>query len=174
MIHLSLPIRRFPLQYHSTVLPNGTTRLPLSPYCNPVFAPLGQPRCFPPQTCPPPILFCRCGFKRHEQPGSGQNRIAGYPLFATPTQGRLRLHTAFQGGSPFTPHCRFKSASYTGRYHKGVRLCTRAGLHEDRDGVSMPLEIALNSQVQKSALSPSTHPKLGVSSKHQRFHRCAL
>ena len=55
----------------------------------------------------------------------------------------------------------------------GVRLCTRTGLHENRVGLSMPLEIALSSQAQK-ALPPSTHPKLGVSSKHQRFHRYAL
>ena len=26
----------------------------------------------------------------------------------------------------------------------------------------------------KARLPPSTHPKLGVSSRHQRFHRCAL
>ena len=55
----------------------------------------------------------------------------------------------------------------------GVRSCTRAGLHGNRVGVTMPLEIALSPQAF-STLPPSIHPKLGVSSKHQKFHRYAL
>ena len=56
----------------------------------------------------------------------------------------------------------------------GVRLCTRTGLHGNRVGVTMPLEIALSPQARSPALPPSTHPKLGVSSKHHGFHRYAL
>ena len=55
----------------------------------------------------------------------------------------------------------------------GVRPRTRTGLHGNRVGVTMPLEIALSPQAC-STLPPSIHPKLGVSSKHQKFHRYAL
>ncbi|MCL2202118.1 MAG: hypothetical protein FWB75_09150 [Oscillospiraceae bacterium] len=52
---------------------------------------------------------------------------------------------------------------------------TRTGLHENRVGFSMPLEIALRTQaLQDTALPPSTHPKLGVQSKHHGFQRYAL
>ena len=45
------------------------------------------------------------------------------------------------------PHCRFKSASYTDPLTTvGVRPRTRAGLHGNRGGVTMPLEIALDPQ----------------------------
>ena len=54
-----------------------------------------------------------------------------------------------------------QSVSYTGRkYHKGVRLCTRTGLHENRVGLTMPLESALSSQAQACA-SPQHPPKTG-------------
>ena len=56
----------------------------------------------------------------------------------------------------------------------GVRLCTRTGLHGNRVGITMPLESALSPQARGNALPPSTHPKLGVSSRHHGFHRCAL
>lgn len=56
---------------------------------------------------------------------------------------------------------------------RGVRPRTRTGLHGNRVGVSMPLEIALSPQAC-STLPPSIHPRLGVSSRHQKFHRCAL
>ena len=59
-------------------------------------------------------------------------------------------------------------------YRKGVRFCTRTGLRRKRVGISMPLEDALFPQVQKSAPSLSTHPKLGVRSKHHGFHSYAL
>ena len=74
------------------------------------------------------------------------------------------------------PHCRFiicfvhSSENTT----MGVRLCTRTGLHRNRVGVTMPLEIALSPQARVSELPSSTHPTLGVSSRHHRFHRCAL
>ena len=70
----------------------------------------------------------------------------------------------------------YSSVSYTGRLTTmGVRLCTITGLHGSRVGFPMPLGSALQPQAaDKSAPTTSTHPKLGVRSKHQRFHSCAL
>ena len=57
----------------------------------------------------------------------------------------------------------------------GVRLRTTTGLHESRVGSSMPLEGALNPQARGHSAPPSsTHPKLGVRSRHQRLHSYAL
>ena len=41
-----------------------STRLPLSPYCNPPSAQLRQPRCFPLQNDPVLSLFCKHGFQK--------------------------------------------------------------------------------------------------------------
>ena len=41
------------------------------------------------------------------------------------------------------------------KYHKGVRLRTRTGLHENRVALSMPLDIALSSQAQKMRFPPA-------------------
>ena len=98
------------------------------------------------------------------------------PSFTHSTQGRLLCTQRSQHEGWVAPHCRF-SICFVHRSlpTRGVRLCTRAGLHESRVGTSMPLEGALNPQVWYLATPPSsTHPKLGVRSKHQRLHSCAL
>ena len=56
----------------------------------------------------------------------------------------------------------------------GVRLSTESGLHISRVMISMPLKDALNMQARIARFPPSTHPKLGVQSRHQGFHRYAL
>ena len=105
---------------------------------------------------------------------SGRNEYRVDPASTRSTQGRLHLHTALRAPWRDAPHCRFKSASYTDPLTTvGVRPRTRTGLHGNRVGVTMPLEIALSPQAF-STLPPSIHPRLGVSSRHQKFHRCAL
>ena len=77
----------------------------------------------------------------------GQRRVD--PTFTSFTQGRLRLHTALRTRRHDAPHCRFTICFvHRPEYHTGVRLCTRTGLHGNRVGVSMPLEIALSPQAQ--------------------------
>ena len=55
------------------------------------------------------------------------------------------------------PHCRFiicfvhSSENTT----QGVRLCTRTGLHRNRVGVTMPLEIALSPQARVARFPPA-------------------
>ena len=121
-------------------------------------------------------LFCRGGFRGISDsiPGRGRFRLA--PSFTHSTQGRLLCTQLSQHKGWVAPHCRF-SICFVHRSltTRGVRLCTRAGLHESRVGTSMPLEGALNPQVWYLATPPSsTHPKLGVRSRHQRLHSCAL
>ena len=75
---------------------------------------------------------------------------------------------------PDAPHCRFIICFVRrSRYHIGS-----TSMHKNRSpreqgrgnhAIGNRPEIA-----SAKALPPSTHPKLGVSSKHQRFHRCAL
>ena len=55
------------------------------------------------------------------------------------------------------PHCRFTicfvhSSKNTAM---GVRLCTRTGLHRNRVGVTMPLEIALSPQARVARFPPA-------------------
>ena len=100
-------------------------------------------------------------------------------LFPHPPASRKAGYVCTQRYGPAGPMHRAagsSAASYAGRNTTlGVRPRTRTGLHGNRVGITMPLESALSPQAQKKVtLPPSTHPKLGVSSRHQRFHRCAL
>ena len=85
----------------------------------------------------------------------GQRRVD--PTFTSFTQGRLRLHTALRTRRRDAPHCRFTICFvHRPKYHAGVRLCTRTGLHGNRVGVSMPLEIALSPQARKARFLPAS------------------
>ena len=98
-------------------------------------------------------------------------------LFPHPPASRKAGYVCTQRYGPAGPMHRAagsSAASYAARNTTlGVRPRTRTGLHGNRVGVTMPLEIALSPQAF-STLPPSIHPKLGVSSKHQKFHRYAL
>ena len=120
-------------------------------------------------------FFCSHGFKEIALlPWPGLSCISS-PIRHTHAK-QATLHTAFTAQGRLAPHCRF-SICFVDRSvtAKGVRLSTTAGLHECRVGSSMPLESALQPQAaDKSAPTTSTHPKLGVRSKHQWLHSCAL
>ena len=68
-----------------------------------------------------------------------------------------------------------QSVSYTGRkYHSGS-----TSMHKNRSPRKQGRGIhAIGNRPEsasaKNALPPSIHPRLGVSSRHQKFHRCAL
>ena len=92
------------------------------------------------------------------------------------TQGRLRLHTALRPRRADAPRCRFISCFVRGpEYHTGStsahknRSPRKQGRHHHAIGKRPE-----SASAGKARLPPSTHPKLGVSSRHQRFHRCAL
>lgn len=177
MAHPSLPMEAVPLSAPRQGVASPATRLPLSPHCNPFSAPpFGrQPRCFPPQS----VRFLASFAVQVSRGHHALSSLAREDTVYSP----IRRHHARQATSahsvtdsrPMHRIAGSQSVSYTARFTaKGVRPCTRTGLHENRVGLTMPLEIALSPQARKRALPPSTHPKLGVSSKHQRFHRCAL
>ena len=100
-------------------------------------------------------------------------------LFPHPPASRKAGYICTQRYAPNrrdAPHCRFKSASYTNRkyrygstfMHKS-RSPRKQGRHHHAIGKRPE-----SASAGKARLPPSTHPKLGVSSRHQRFHRCAL
>ena len=55
------------------------------------------------------------------------------------------------------PHCRFTICFVHSSKNTttGVRLCTRTGLHRNRVGVTMPLEIALSPQARVARFPPA-------------------
>ena len=85
--------------------------------------------------------------------------------------------------SPYAPQYRFTPDSYeiyNGVLPRPQLPRTRTGLHVNRVGFPMPLGSALRTQAQSATtvahtmLPPSTHPKLGVQSRHKEFQRYAL
>ena len=107
-------------------------------------------------------------------PGQDVRRVD--PASTRFTQGRLRLHTALRPRRADAPRCRFISCFVRGpEYHTGStsahknRSPRKQGRHHHAIGKRPE-----SASAGKARLPPSTHPKLGVSSRHQRFHRCAL
>ena len=87
--NLPLPCRPFPFDPPAQVLPILNTRLPLSPYCNPLPAQLRQPRYFLLQNDPILSLFCKDGFQKQYRQSLGRatRRLNIFPRILT--QGRL-------------------------------------------------------------------------------------
>ena len=153
-----------------------TTRLPLSPHCNPFSARLRQPRCFPPQSNRFFSLFCRPGFR-------GQSRTPALARAGTPRRSPIHPPHARQAtsahsvtaGWPMHRTAGSQSVSYAGRkYHFGSTSTHKNRSPRKQGRTVHAIGKRPESASTKSALPPSTHPKLGVSSRHQRFHRCAL
>ena len=158
-------------------LPVHITRLPLSPHCNPFLVQNDSLGVFHHSLSASLASFAAMVSESKGEFHSGREWKRPGLSSAMPTSRQAT--SAHSVTAPFgadAPHCRFiicfvhSSENTT----QGVRLCTRTGLHRNRVGVTMPLEIALSPQARKCTLPPSTHPKLGVSSRHQRFHRYAL
>ena len=166
--NLPLPRRPFPFDPLAHSLPKVSTRLPLSPYCNPLSAQLRQPRCFPLQRDSPLSLFCKDGFQRQFRKR----------LWPSATYRRLLFpHILTQGRLHCTQH---------------TILCIALQVHTwlVREEASKKMEFSTSSHNTRSprksgrmyhaigtrpeSLTPSIHPKLGVKSRHQGLHRCAL
>ena len=95
---------------------------------------------------------------------------------AIPTQGRLRLHTALR---PYEYRCTALQVHYLFRtqleeYHDGSTAMHKNRSPQKQGRGNHAIGNRPESASTRGALPPSTHPKLGVSSRHQRFHRCAL
>ena len=158
-----------PAKCYQNGYPIATESVLQSPVCR------LQPRCFPPQSVRFFSLFCKTGFSGRSRSPSrpGQRRVD--PTFTSFTQGRLRLHTALRTQRRDAPHCRFIICFVHGSaYHNGS-----TSTHKNRSPRKQGRGIhAIGNRPEsasaKSALPPSIHPRLGVSSRHQKFHRCAL
>ena len=143
------------------------TRLPLSPYCNPLSAPKGQPRCFPPQNIPSLSLFCKDGFQKRFGSCRGHRQTAAGSSF--PTYSLKAGYTAHS--TRFcAPHCRFIPSSCAKRLPQGEFSTSSHNTGSPR----RPGRILHAIGVRPESLTPSTHPKLGVKSRHQGLHRYAL
>ena len=102
-------------------------------------------------------LFCSQGFKGINTASLAGEAGASTSLFTMPTQGRLRLHTALRPQwdrcTALQVHNLFRTQA--GNTAMGVRLCTRTGLHGNRVGLTMPLEIALSPQARMARFPPA-------------------
>ena len=144
------------------------TRLPLSPYCNPLPAHLRQPRCFPLQKPLILSLFCKDDFQEQNYRCMAITHSSTGPLSQHTHSRQATLHTAHDSA-----HC--LAGSYLVRTHsrlpiKGVLNLRRTKFRSPRKPGRMLHAIG----ARPESLTPSTHPKLGVKSRHQGLHRCAL
>ena len=147
---------------------NLRTRLPLSPYCNPLSAPNNrQPRCFPPQNEPALSLFCRYGFQKRYRHLSGHNSLPHGPLSPHIHSRQATLHAARDSAHHL-------AGSYPARVRRGFRYSEFSTSSHNTRSPRKPGRILHAIGVRPESLTPSTHPKLGVKSKHQGLHRYAL
>ena len=175
--HLSLPMEAVP----PSVSRRGVAhpRYPIateSALQSPVCLWQEQPRCFPLQSVRFVSLFCRQDFREQRAAIAPAGTKRPDLSSVIPTQGRLRLHTALR--HPQAPMHRiagFSSVSYTARkYHAGSTAMHKNRSPRKQGRGNHAIGNRPESASAHSALPPSTHPTLGVSSRHQRFHRCAL
>lgn len=157
--HLSLPMEAVPRSALRHGVAVRATRLPLSPHCNPVsVSRMEQPRCFPLQSVRFFSLFCKSGFREQGAARSSGRRQSS--LTSHSPHPRKAGYVCTQRYAPERERCtalqvhnllRTQAESTT----MGVRLRTRAGLHGNRVGVTMPLEIALSPQARKARFPPA-------------------
>ena len=143
------------------------TRLPLSPYCNPLPVQLRQPRCFPQQSDPVLSLFCKNGFQRRSQPLSGHNQQLKVPLSPHAHSRQATLHAARDSAHRL-------AGSYQARTRLGYRIHGSLPTSHNTRSPRKPGRMLHAIGTRPESLTPSTHPKLGVKSRHQGLHRCAL
>ena len=143
------------------------TRLPLSPYCNPLPAQLRQPRCFPPQSVPILSLFCKHGFQERYRHLSGHNKPPHGPLSPHDHSRQATLHAAHDSVHRL-------AGSYPARTRRRLPArSSQASSHNTRSP-RKPGRMLHAIGARPESLTPSIHPKLGVKSRHQGLHRCAL
>lgn len=168
--------RRFPFQHCFAPLPRRNTRLPLSPHCNPSAVP-----------------------KMDSLGDFHRSQTVSYPLLQMGFQGNHSASPArdLEHQLPYPPSPR--KAGYSAHSVHGLKpgsTAMQVSIHLPRTPVALPPGEYADAQQQvsttagsgppchwrapyerrhaKTRLPSSTHPKLGVRSRHQRFHSCAL
>ena len=175
--HLSLPMEAVPPSALRHGVASRTTRLPLSPHCNPfsVLLPFDSLGVFHHSLSASLASFADRVSKGDHDNRSGQSFIAA--LFPHPPAPRKAGYVCTQRYDTWSMHriAGSQSASYTARkYHIGSTSVhkSRSPRKQGRDNHAIGKRP--ESASARGALPPSTHPKLGVSSRHHGFHRCAL
>ena len=164
--NLPLPKRRFP--FHSPAW--------LSPYhvpdchlvrtvipCLPNYDSLGI---FYSRVCHSLSLFCKHGFQERYRQSRGHHDRSTVPLSPHVHSRQATLHTAHDSA-----HCLAGSYLIRTRTDPSRGFCRRrTSFRSPRKPGRMRHAIG----ARPRSLTPSIHPKLGVKSRHQGLHRCAL
>ena len=101
-------------------------------------------------------------------------RTHSFPFPELLTQGRLRCTQRSRRESRVAPQCRFNPVPYRGRLPQREYAPAQYPVSAAAGSVfPMPLGLARPPQAKKLP-SSSIHPRLGVRSRHHRFHRYAL
>ena len=167
MQNLPLPCRPFPFDPQAQSLPKLNTRLPLSPYCNPLSAQLRQPRCFPLQNRPVLSLFCKHGFQEQLRKLCGHHRLTHVLLSPHVHSRQATLHAAHDS-------VHHLAGSYQARTRRGFPKTEFSTSSHNTRSPRKPGRMPHAIGARPGSLTPSIHPKLGVKSRHQGLHRCAL
>ena len=174
--HPSLPMGAVPLSVPRQGVAVHATRLPLSPHCNPFFARDDSLGDFHHSLSVSLASFA-------DQVSGGDRGRLLWPerntaLFPHPPAPRKAGYICTQRYGPRRPMHRIagsSSASYTARKYRDGSTAVHKNRSPRKQGRG---NHAIGNRPESASthgvLPPSTHPKLGVSSRHQRFHRCAL
>ena len=144
------------------------TRLPLSPYCNPLPAHLRQPRCFPPQNKSTLSLFCKHGFQKRYLAAVWPYQPTKLIFFPRHVHSRqATLHTAHDSVHRL-------AGSYPARTRRGFPIGS-SQLRRTKTGSPRKTGRMLHAiGARPKSLTPSIPPKLGVKSRPHGLHRYAL
>ena len=130
---------------------------------------------FHPRVTPFLILFCRKNFKERSYFALGRSLYVVL-LSEFPTQGRLRCTQRSRHKGRVAPQCRFTICLV----HRSLDHKGSTPVHNSRSPQRQGRVLhaiggrPTTADAGAPASPPSTHPKLGVSSRHQEFHSCAL
>ena len=106
--------------------------------------------------CPSPSLFCRKGFREQRISPLRPEQLKSDLSFAGPHARQATSAHSASEPKPLRTALQVSNLFRTqfGNTTMGVRLRTITGLHGNRVGVTMPLEIALNPQVRENPHFP--------------------
>ena len=156
--HLSLPMEAVPLSAPRHGVAVHATRLPLSPHCNPFFARNDSLGDF--HHSPSVSLASFADQVSRSDRGWLLWPERNTALFPHPPAPRKAGYICTQRYGPCRGRCTALQVhillrTQAGNTTAGVRLCTRAGLHGNRVGITMPLESALSPQACAARFPPA-------------------
>ena len=164
--NLPLPYRPFPFDPSAAVLPTAVPDCHLVRTVIPYLPPKDSLGDFHDRMVHSLSLFCKHGFQeRYRQLCGHHNRPRG-PLSPHVHSRQATLHTAHDSAHCLAGSYRIRTRSDPSRGFSRRRTSFRSPRKPGR----MPHAIG----ARPGSLTPSIHPKLGVKSRHQGLHRCAL